>query len=346
MALGKLWAGKIFGTNTGNIFVKLKGDDDALTGTLHVNEDGLGLYAYDITGSFDGARLSLSGKLEKEVEGAVFGELRATADLTPRGDLDGEWETNIGSAGVLALFPHDRSDSPASADKIPDQLHTARHLFGAIEIDLNQIIALADDIQKDFTRGRVVVTVIAGTEQSRFLQDFKKLKFNRDRADLIKIFAQEPEVEGIRRVVSIEFGQQFNEAMAQGASEAWVLGKLEKLKEELKRFEQNYTTNIKRWGVGFNQLLILGVLVFLPSLSNLRDRTILMVGVLLLVATVNWLHNRYLPLAAIYLTKKSTGLLARISPTAISWIITVTAGVAAILLAGYLQGWMLLPYSL
>jgi hypothetical protein len=65
-----------------------------------------------------------------------------------------------------------------------------------------------------------------------------------------------------------------------------------------------------------------------------------MVGVVAIVFGVNWLHNRFLPFAAIYLGQKPKGLLARVAPSAISWVIAATASLAAALLAAYLQGWL------
>jgi len=65
-----------------------------------------------------------------------------------------------------------------------------------------------------------------------------------------------------------------------------------------------------------------------------------MAGVLALIFGVNWLHNRYLPFAAVYLGQKPKGMIARLAPSAISWLIAVTASIAATLLAAYLQGWL------
>lgn len=344
MALGRLWAGRAYGTNTGNLFLKLEGEDTALVGTLRINEPGVGLAAYSIAGSFDGARLTLAGEPQTQIEGRVFGRLQATATLNPRGELEGEWETAIGSAGTFILFPHDRSQAPGLGEETADQLHTARHHFGAIEIDREQIIALAENIQREFRKGQVIVTVVAGSEQSRFLEDFKKLSFNVDRAEIIKIFVQEAEGgRGINNVLSVEFGPHANLVMTQGANEAWVLGRLEKLKHDLRRFERTYTTNFKRLGFGINQLLFVGAIIYLPSLASLSDRVILMVGIIALMFAVDWLHRKYLPFAAIYLSKKPEGLLARITPSIVSWLIAATAGIAATLLAGYLQGWLALP---
>lgn len=340
MALGRLWAGKAYGTNIGNLFVTFDERDGALTGTLRINDVGVGLYSYSIAGSFDGTRLTFKGQPLTQIEGAVFGQLTAIASLNQKGELEGEWETDIGSGGTFILFPHDRREG--TPESTPDQLHTARHHFGAIEINREQITSLAEDIQRDFIKSQVVITVVSGTEQSRFLRDFKDLSLGGERAEIIKIFAQEPEA-GLNRIVSIEFGPQVNSAMTQGPSEAWVLGKLEKLKRDLRQFERSYTTNFKRLGFGINQLLLVAAIVLLPSLATLRDRVVFIAGVLGLVFLVNWLHSRYLPFAAIYLGKKPISFFTRVSPSVFSWVITSTAGIVATLLAAYLQGWLNLP---
>ncbi|WP_316167515.1 MULTISPECIES: hypothetical protein [unclassified Bradyrhizobium] len=339
MGLGHLWAGRAFGTNIGNLFVKLEGDDRALTGTLHFNEQGVGLVVYAVGGAFDGRRLTLSGKPQTKIEGLTFGDLKTDAALNPKGNLEGQWETEIGSAGTFVLFPHDASQPAASgSEATPDQLHTARHHFGAIGIDRQQLTTLAETIQRDFRSAQVVVTVVAGTEQSRFLNDFKSLNLSTEQATAVKLFVQEPDRGNVNKVVSVELGPQVNTVMTQGADEAWVLGELELLKQTLRNLEHTYTTNFKRLGFGINQLLFVGAIIFIPSLGNLRDRAVLMIGVLVLVYIVNWLHGRFLPFAAIYLGKRPPSFVARATPTVVSWLISATAGIVATLLAAYLQG--------
>jgi hypothetical protein len=134
MALEHLWAGSAFGTNTGNLFVRLESEDTSLVGTLHLNERGVGLVVYPVQGSFNGGMLSLTGEPETQVKSYEFGHLAARATLTTKGELTGEWQTEIGSAGTFVLFPHDQAQSVdfGSTEKLPDQLHTARHSFGAI----------------------------------------------------------------------------------------------------------------------------------------------------------------------------------------------------------------------
>eukprot|EP01037_Dinobryon_pediforme_P020834 gene20834-21547_t len=231
MTIGRRWAGKAFGTNIGNIFVTLEGEDSALTGHLRMNEPGVGIVVYSVTGKFESSTLVLTGEPRVEVDGAVFGSLNATGTLNARGEISGDWHTTIGSAGTFILFPHTGGEQVADGPQA-EQFHIARHTFGAIEINREQIIKIAEDIRRDFPS--VIVTVVAGTEQARFLDDFKRFEFGADRAEIIKVFASKTDGAGINQVVSLEFGPQINSAMSQGASEAWVLGKLETLKRDIK----------------------------------------------------------------------------------------------------------------
>lgn len=188
----------------------------------------------------------------------------------------------------------------------------------------------------------MVITFSLGTEQSRFLEDFKQMEFS-GKAEVLRLFVQEQEQQGNSRFISVEFGPYLNVAMAQSASEAWALGELERLKREINRYERVYAA--KKFGIGVNQLMAVGTIVFLPSLANLKDRAILAGGVVALIYAVNWLHGRYLPHAAIWLNERRGDLLARIFPSIASWFIGISASVIATLLAVYLKGWFSLPTS-
>lgn len=340
MALTKRWAGRAWGTNIGNVFVTLDGEDNALTGTLRINEPGVGIAVYAVQGTFEAPTLTLTGQSETQIEGVEFGQLTVTGAMNAKGEIHGDWQNTIGSAGTFVLFPHTGGELPTDVQQA-EQFHTARHNFGAIEIEREQITEIAENVRRDFPS--VIVTVVAGTEQARYLEDFKQLQFSADRAEVIKIFAQKPDGMGANQVVSIEFGPQVNSAMTQGANEAWVLGRLETLKRDLKGYERTYITNFKRWGIGINQLMLLAAIVFLPSLTGLQDRAILMAVVLALIFAVNWLHSRYVPYAAIYLREKKIGWFGKAWPRIASWGIGIVAAVIGTLAAAYLQGTLRIP---
>jgi hypothetical protein len=344
MAFGRLWAGRVFGTNTGNLFVKFDdgSQDSALTGTLRLNEPGIAIAVYKITGTFDGSLLTLEGTPEPRADGIRLGQLKATGTIQPDGSVKGEWETSIDTAGTFTLFPH----SPVASNTdsgVPEPVFTARHTFGPIQINRDQIIVLAQEIQRSLPNGKVVVTFSVGTEQSRFLEDFRTLRHSSERAEVLRLFLREEEPQGTVKSISVEFGPFVNLAMAQSVSEAWALGELEKLKREIGRYERVYAA--KKFGIGVNQLMAVGAIVFMPSLQRLSDRAVLAAGVFALIYAVDWLHRKYLPNAAIWLSERKDGWLERFFPSAASWFIGIMASVIATLLGAYLKGWLPLPIS-
>ncbi|MGF1549848.1 MAG: hypothetical protein ACFBQW_04860 [Sphingomonadaceae bacterium] len=334
MALTKRWAGRVFGTNTGNVFVKLEGEDDALTGVLRINEPGV-VAVYAVQGAFEAPTLTLTGQSQTEIEGVVLGDMTAVGTLNASGDIRGDWETTIGTGGTFHLFPHNHEEEPHDEAQ-PDQHHVARHNFGAMQIDRDDIVHIAESIRADFPS--VIVAVNTGTEQARYLDDFKEAEFSADKADLVRIFAQKQDASGANQSVTIEFGQQVNWALTQGANEAWVLGKLETLKRTLKRYERTYVTTYARWGISLNQLLLLAALVLLPSFDTLQDRAIFMCTGLALLLAINWLHSRYLPYAAIHLRERDKGLLGKFGPSVLSWIMGIIGVLLTTVVGAYLLG--------
>ena len=347
MAICKRWAGRVYGTNTGDLFVKFDGEDDALSGTLHLNDPRYGLVVYNIEASFNGTELALAGEPEEtEKDGIQYGKLTATAKLRSNGDMEGDWTTDQGSAGTFLLFPHNRDDYNVANANIPRQLHTGRYNLNSIEIDRKQIIELAENIKSDLKGSEVVITFVGETEQSIYLEEFKNCNINSNKTSIIKIVATVPEGGGINRVVSIHFGPDFNELMTQSSDESWALGKLEVLKRDLRRFENVYTTNIKTlMGYGVNQLLLAWVIIFMPSIEYLWQRIAFMAIILSLIWAVNRLHSKYLPHALIYLTERPAGLFNFIGPTLGSWLIGASASLVAALASAYLQGWLNLTSS-
>ena len=69
--LGKLWAGRAFGTNTGNLAISFTKDEEELEGIIRFQDEQYGIVIYNVTGTFkDG--IQLTGKTETEIEGVVL----------------------------------------------------------------------------------------------------------------------------------------------------------------------------------------------------------------------------------------------------------------------------------
>ncbi len=175
-SFGKLWAGKLYSTNTGNLFLELNSSDGNLTGILRLSDDRFGLALYAVTGVFDGTSLELSGTPSQTPEGVDTGTISAKATLTPEGQLRGKWSSTIGAGGTFVLLPHDAAlqrDSPSSL--LPERIHTATRVVGAIRLYADDVQELIVFLGKDFAQGRVIVTYRErGNEISRYASDLIK----------------------------------------------------------------------------------------------------------------------------------------------------------------------------
>lgn len=332
--IGRLWAGRVFGTNTGNLFLDLEATADELRGTLRFMDNAFGLVIYEVKGTFDGSTLEFEGEPKQALPGVETGQISAKATLTPHGSLRGQWTSSLGTGGTFELFPHD----PPSADQsktpdspVPEQLHTARLSVGAIRVYADDVRGLAQAIQNDFTVARLVVTYKSGgTEKTRYFDDFEKEAESLGVLQYFKLTIQEPEAHGINKLAVIELNSQgSNDVIVQGIYETWVIGKAEALARHLRRYEKSLVTNTKKYGLGLNQLIAVVMLLLFPEVQPLWRRAVFAAVVLGLLAALVWAHRRYLPNVVVYLTPRKPRPIARAWPSILSWLIAATASFAA-----------------
>jgi len=173
MPLAKDWTGKIHGTNNGSIYLSIEeGPDQSVIGRMNVSDEQYGVSVYEVTGTFNGSEVRFSGAPVQLPDGVEAGPMSAEGILTPEGGVDGTWRTDFGTAGIFWLVPHGHSTRP---DGSPDQLFTARKDWGPVEITRQDIVQIAELIQKDFNNP-VVVTVSGESEVSCYLDRFKQLE--------------------------------------------------------------------------------------------------------------------------------------------------------------------------
>lgn len=333
--LGKLWAGRVFGTNTGNLFVELASTTvGELAGVLRFMDAAFGLVVYEVKGTFDGSNLALEGEPKQSAPGLETGRIEAHAVLTTSGTLRGTWKSSLGTAGTFELFPHDLP--PADQTKqlgspVPEQLHTARLTVGAIRLYADDVRDLAQVQRKDFSVGRLIVTYrSAGIENTRYFEDFEQAAKGIGELQYLKISIQEPEAYGINRVAVVELDSQGrNDIIVQGIHESWVIGKAEAMARQLRRYEKTLVTNTKKFGLGLNQLIFLTMLVLFPEIESLWRRAVFAVIVLCLAWALFWAHQRFLPNVVVYISPHKPGPLARAWPAILSWLIASTASLAA-----------------
>ena len=212
---GKLWAGRMFGTNTGNFFLEVESSPDGpLTGTLRLMDTLLGLNVYQITGSFDGTTLQFDGHhvQAQGPDSVVHGVIHATGTLTPQGRLFGRWTSTLGTGGTFDAYPHDQPTPEKVTPTRPEQLYTSSVVIGPVRIYAVDLWELIEFIRKDFLVGRPIVTyTMRGNEVTKYIEDFKKEASKLGELRRFKLVIQEPEAyNNINKVVVREltsFGQ-------------------------------------------------------------------------------------------------------------------------------------------
>ena len=327
-ALGKLWAGKVYGTNTGNLFIEFKRvEPPHVSGTLRFMDTAFGLAVYSIEGTLDDA-LKITGKPTQGAQGTQLGDLTVEAKLTPEGNLRGTWTSSLGTGGTFEAFPHSHE-----APVVPEQLYTKNIALGSIRLFAEDVKQLLTDIRQDFLTGRPVVTFNArGGEVTRYAEDFLRDVDTLGRLDYFKVTIQEPEAYGINRLVVVElsaFGS--NEVRVQGVQESWVIGKAEAIASLLRRYQSTLITTYRKFGLNLNQAIFLAMLVVMPSINAWTDRALFAVAVFILLTAMLWSHAHFIPNASVRMGVARPTFLGRIWPTLLSWIVALSASLVAAL---------------
>lgn len=342
--LVKHWAGRVAGTNTGNVSVKLERDaerENGIEGTLRLADDQYGVVTYVLAGTFDGSVLEAAGAPDQVPPEVNAGELTIQGILTPEGQITGEWKSTLGTGGVFRLFPHDIAATGPRMGGLTEQVNEEHRVLGSIRLFGDEIQAVATDVVADFSatpRPLVTYRNDAGTKTT-YLDDFLEAVENLGEISYLKIFAQEPEAYGINRVVVLELGNHVqNSIRVQGVQHSWVVGKAEALSRRLAQYEEPLSTGYKKWGVGLVQLLLLAtLLVSLPSLDSTVYRIVLLFVVAALLWAFNKVHAVFLPNLVVSARKRPPIRWMRAIPRLLSWFAAILAAVLAAY-AAYLLG--------
>lgn len=341
VGLGSKWAGHAYGTNVGNIYLELNAQAANPQGILRFMDRELGLAIYNVEGTFEEGRLHLSGTPApgQEVE---LGQLTIAGQLNSNGQLVGDWQTSLGTAGTFGLFPHDRSREEVHADPSAqeEQLHTATRKVGAVRLYATDVLSLISALRSDFSQStRVIVTYrAAGTEVSRYADDFTRYFDRIGELQYLKLNLSEPERQGINRTAMIELnGGGENIITTQSVQAAWAMGKAEGLSNHLSSYSKPLVTSFRRYGLNANTIIFLIAISLLPELE-LIQRIIFLFIISILIVIIGQVHTRLIKNATIKLAAEKPGALQRSVPQVISWSSTVISGFIAALAYGILKG--------
>ena len=327
--LATKWAGRLYGTNTGNLFIELTQDGSNVKGVARFMDQLYGLALYEFTGEFDES-LKLHCKPLNPKEGQGLGDIEVKAILTPEGDLRGEWHSTIGTAGTFDAFPHEVSSVPQDSskpDNIPEQVYNKNIELGSVRLFSDDIKKVLAFIKQDFTQGRAVVTyVVRGSQVTKYSEDFLRDIEMLGEVNYLKVTIQEPEAHGINKIVVLELVKNgVSEVRVSGINEAWVLGKAGSIAEEIKPNQNILVTTYRKYGLNINSIIFLAMLVAIPEISSLFKRAVFVVTVVILLGFLLLLHRKFIPNTVIYLTTQEPSFFKKTWPTLLSWVVAASS---------------------
>lgn len=338
--IGRLWAGKLFGTNTGNLAATFDSSEDGFSGTIRFMDDQFGPVVYEVKGTFDGSVAEFTGKATQHAPNIVTGDITGRGALTPEGNLRGEWSSTLGTGGTFQLFPHDPPKTPARNPVLPEQVQVATRTLGALRLYADDVEELFEFMKRDFAsdQGLIITYNERGSQISKYSRDFLKEYRHLGELRYIKVQIQEPDAYGINRLAVVELNAVgTNEVRVQGIQESWVVGKAESIASHLKTKEKSFATSFRRFGVNINVVIFFVALALLPELPLLR-RFVFMLLLVGVFASVVQLHAKYIPNVAIYLSDRTPGMFVRAWPQILSWVIAATSAFVAAVAYGLLSG--------
>lgn len=327
--LANRWAGRLYGTNTGNVFLDLAQDGKKVSGRLRIMDSifGVSIYAYEGTIEDE---LVLNCTPVEAAEGVALGNVSVKGHLTPEGSIRGEWESTIGTAGTFELHPHDLMVA-ATGDSNPEQIHNKTIQLGSVRLFKNDVIQLVNFIKKDFSVGRVIVTYNQrGCELTKYADDFFNQLDGVETLNYLKIVIQEPEAHGINRIIVIELvANGISEIRISGINESWVLGKAESIFQILKPRQNSLVTTYRKYGLNLNAAIFFSMLIVIPDIEGWEGRAVFVVVVFLLLNFLLFIHGKLIPNTAIYLEESKPGFFTRAWPSILSWVIAASSSLVA-----------------
>ena len=332
----------MFGTNTGRLFLSLTPNVEAQVprkGILRVSDDNFGISIFDAELDLDGDVVRLRGTpvpTGNEHPQSQIGVFGALAKFSDSGTLVGEWETSIGTAGTFNLFPHGGPKEEQESSG-PSQVYVSTRDIGALRLYRPDINELLETLSRKFPQSKAVISYMdRGAERSIHADEFENAVTNVEKLAALRITVQAPAGGGFRKILTIDLGPIYNRVTTNGPDEAWVLGEAEATVSSLRMREQKLSTAIGRYRININQIVFLGALVVMPELP-LQERAIFFTSVVALILFADKITARLVSNFAIDLKRDRPNFWESIGPTALSWIVSVTSGVAASVVYGLLQ---------
>ncbi len=323
----QLWAGNIYGTNTGNVFVEFTQQlgSTELKGTLRVDDHRYGLLTFLIAGAFDGSVFTLIGEPYKLPEGVQSSKVSAKLNLNQQGVLSGTWVREDGAGGTMVLHPH---TTPQQFKSNIPRLYNQRRELGTIRPTLKELKRVISTMQEETNNSAVVVSYgedhrMETVLSQHFLDDDQKPSV----LGKINLQVRSVQPNSLQRVISVELDADgVNQVRVEGPEQVWVNGVMDAIYSPLKATESRALTWVRRHGLVINQLLFLAALVWLPEVEVWENRAVVLALFIGAMFTIAQVHKRVIPNTKVMLSQNEASGWSRWLPDIAFAAITAIVG--------------------
>jgi len=154
----------------------------------------------------------------------------------------------------------------------------------------------------------------------------------------LKIGISEPDYGNLNKITQINLGIfNKNEIRIEGANEAWVIGKAEKLAVIMKNLENSTANIVKKYLPTFYKSIFIAMIIIAPSIGSLKNRALFVIMIFFALWMSEKINKKLFPIALLTRQEKKSTWWSKAFPYTISLISTILSGLAITWLTHYFQ---------
>lgn len=289
------WAGYIFGTNTGKIFVKFNNPNrEKLLGILSINDTSLGVSQYSLEGRYDGNLLILEGTPKnipniEETKKVIIGNIKINGELDSKGNLKGDWQSNIGTMGTFTAFPHGENEP-----SLTDQFYKYNRKLDVLHLNKDSILHIINAIKKELPESKLIITYeISGKEISIYDNNFQSHESDIIKSKILKFYSSDKD-RNVNKSIIVSLGAfGENTITTESSDEQWAVYFITKMEEVFKKQELKSFSFYKKYGTWINSFFFMYILIELPEITSTLNRVVFVILSFLILLILKTLHNRF-----------------------------------------------------
>ncbi len=322
------WQGYFVGTNRGIVWLQLQQQGSLLTGSGNFSDFDLGQTTFELRGELLHNRISATLMNLRGGSGTLPNSIQLSCEILDYGPgISGTWESDIGTRGAIVF-----SRVPESVKDIPPALYSKPVELRSYKLDGQSFAGLLDIVLRGMFSKPIFRITESGTshikrgvdELIRSWQSWPKETIND-----INIFVSDTVASQSAREILIELKKNDpNRLTVTSPDVVWVDGKIVQIQSFLKRHEVRLNYYYRRYGLFLNSIIFLSMLVWFPSIQDIRSRLYVVIFVVASLTILSFVYKRLLPNTQIFVREKKPSFIRRNRDHILVYTITAIIGLA------------------